>query len=161
MNDDNKSLRDEKQQERRDLISRWLREKDISTQTDLVQEFGRLGIKCTQTTVSRDLAAMHVIKADGCYRLPPTTTGGLFSEWEREIVEHALTVGTAGENLVIVHTKPGAAQPVALALDRAKWHGVVGTLAGDDTIFIAVQSLSDRDAVTAQIQRPLARGASS
>lgn len=136
-----------------------IQDHDISAQSDLVREIQRLGIKCTQTTVSRDLAALQVMKAGGYYRLPATETP--FSEWEREILEHALSVDTAGDHLVVVRTKAGAAQPVALALDRAKWNGVVGTLAGDDTIFIAVRSVSDRDVVAQKVQKPLLRGASS
>jgi transcriptional regulator of arginine metabolism len=69
------------------------------------------------------------------------------------VSEGVLTIETAGDALAVVHTPPGEANHVAVALDRLAWPEVIGTLAGDDTIFIAVKDLRSLRRVVREIRR--------
>jgi transcriptional regulator of arginine metabolism len=88
--------------------------------------------------VSRDIAALRLVKADGAYRRPPPQVPRADPD-QRRVSEGVLTIETAGDSLVVLHTSPGEANHVAVALDRLAWPEVIGTIAGDDTIFLAVK----------------------
>ena len=72
---------------------------------------------------------------------------------ERRIAEGVLTIDRAGEALVVLHTPPGEANRVAVALDRLAWPDVVGTLAGDDTIFLAVKDAGAQRKVIGEVRK--------
>ncbi|MBA3554921.1 MAG: hypothetical protein H0W29_09225 [Gemmatimonadales bacterium] len=72
---------------------------------------------------------------------------------ERRIAEGVLTAEPAGGSLVVLHTPPGEANHVAVALDRLAWPDVVGTIAGDDTIFLAVKDEPAQRRVLRQVRR--------
>ncbi|HEY7482554.1 MAG TPA: hypothetical protein VH680_18720 [Gemmatimonadales bacterium] len=110
----------------------------IHTQEDLAEALAAAGWEVTQPSVSRDIAALGLVKVDGAYRRPPR---GMSPEDpdEHRIADGVLTSEPAGEALVVLHTPPGEANRVAVALDRLAWPDVVGTIAGDDTIFLAVK----------------------
>jgi transcriptional regulator of arginine metabolism len=112
----------------------------VATQAELRERLAQRGIEVTQATVSRDLMALNAIKTRDGYRLPGSrpesvppslqpTLSVVLKEFVREVRRAA--------NLVIVKTHPGNAHTVAAALDAAGWAEVVGTVAGDDTIFVA------------------------
>lgn len=105
--------------------------KRVSTQEELTDELARRGIEATQSSVSRDVAELKLIKSNGYYTVPgpPAAPGG-----------PVLEIDTAGDNLIVVKTEVGLAQPAALTIDRAKLDEIVGTVAGDDTILIAVKN---------------------
>ena len=77
---------------------------------------------------------------------------------ERRIAEGVLTVEPAGDALMVVHTPPGEANRVAVALDRLAWGDVVGTLAGDDTIFLAVKDAAAQRMIMRELRRLSGRG---
>ena len=112
----------------------------ISSQADLAQHLGRVGIATTQTTLSRDLAEIGVVKSASGYHLPATGTDS--ASIDRSAVL-ALTVRrlmleiSIGGTQAILHTPPGQASALAVEIDRADLSGVLGTIAGDDCIFIA------------------------
>ena len=92
----------------------------------------------TQSSISRDLRDLGVLKASGRYVLPPdevTRANGDFSALTQFVRE----VRKAGPCITVVKTTIGAAQSVAVAIDKAEWPEVVGTISGDDTIFIATE----------------------
>lgn len=128
---------------RRDL-TRLLREGRASSQKDIVDELRAAGHEVTQATISRDLQELGALKlrAEGgfVYRLPdemPRGGGDLTTRnLLRTLEEFALVVSTAN-NLVVVMTAPGHAAAVARAIDLAPNDDVIGTVAGDDTIFVA------------------------
>jgi transcriptional regulator of arginine metabolism len=128
---------------RRDL-TRLLREGRASSQKDIVEELRAAGHEVTQATISRDLQELGALKVrseDGfVYRLPdemPRGGGDLMTRnLLRTLEDFALVVRSAG-NLVVLMTAPGHAAAVARAIDLAPNDDVVGTVAGDDTIFVA------------------------
>ena len=110
----------------------------IRTQEELAEALAAEGWDVTQSSVSRDITALRLIKANGVYRrASPAATPA--DPDERRIADGVLTIEPAGEALVVLHTPPGEANRVAVALDRLAWPEVVGTIAGDDTIFLALK----------------------
>lgn len=110
----------------------------VHTQEELADALTALGWEVTQSSVSRDIAALRLIKVDGAYRRPPPRATRTDPD-ERRVGEGVLTMETAGDALVVLHTPPGEANHVAVALDRLAWPDIIGTIAGDDTIFLAVK----------------------
>jgi transcriptional regulator of arginine metabolism len=110
----------------------------IRTQDELAEALAAEGWEVTQSSVSRDIAALRLVKADGAYRRP-LASSSVADPDERRIADGVLTAEPAGGSLIVVHTPPGEANRVAVALDRLAWPDVVGTIAGDDTIFLAVK----------------------
>ncbi len=129
---------------RQQKIADVIRAKRMANQTELVAELKRKGIVSTQASVSRDLGELGVVKVDGAYKLPQVEAG------QSSLVDR-LTVDRAGDNLIVVRTGPGHAQMAALHIDKAKMAGIIGTVAGDDTIFIAVRSREDQNKVVRKV----------
>jgi transcriptional regulator of arginine metabolism len=111
----------------------------VRTQEELADALSADGWQVTQSSVSRDIAALHLAKVDGVYRRARNVAGR--DPDEVRIAEGVLTAEAAGDALVVVHTPPGEANRVGIALDRLAWPEIVGTIAGDDTIFLAVSNL--------------------
>jgi len=120
-------------QKRQEKILELVRAKRISTQAELVNELRKLNIGVTQSCISRDIRKLGLVKIDGAYSTPRILKAARAPE--------RLDIDTAGEHLIVIKLEPGQAQPVALTIDQAKIAEVVGTVAGDDTIFVAVKNL--------------------
>jgi transcriptional regulator of arginine metabolism len=123
---------------RRSQILALLKVEPVGDQAELRRKLAQRGIRVTQATVSRDIRELGVAKTREGYRLPEVnepvappqpTLPVILKEFLREVRQ-------AG-NLVIVKTHPGNAHTVAVALDLADWGEIIGTVAGDDTIFVA------------------------
>lgn len=152
---------------RHNLIRRHLARGPVASQDELRERLASDGVAVTQGTLSRDLRALGVVKSASGYTLPIAGGGagggaGQASPappaadpaLQSAIRNHAASVETAG-NLVVLRTGPGHAQPVGLALDAdagSSLRGVVGTVAGDDTIFIAVRTTKQADAVASRLR---------
>jgi transcriptional regulator of arginine metabolism len=138
----------------RDLVD----QRPVRTQQELAAALRERGFRTTQATVSRDVAELGLVKAtrDGTqvYALSPRLVEAEVSgedRLRRLLRDLPAEVREAGL-LLIVRTLPGSAHAIAAALDRARWPEVVGSIAGDDTVFIA---LSDRTALRRVKQRLL------
>jgi transcriptional regulator of arginine metabolism len=129
---------DRHQSDRRNHILRHLRAGAVQRQSDLVKLLKKDGFEVTQSSVSRDMRELGVLKAQGRY-LPPgeevAQAQGSFSAIDRFVRD----IRTAGPSITVVRTTVGAAGSVAVAIDKAAWPEAVGTISGDDTIFIATQ----------------------
>ena len=131
---------------RRDL-TKLLRDGRASSQRDIVDALAALGHEVTQATISRDLQELGALKMRAekgfVYRLPEEMPRGAGDLMARNLIhtleEFALDVRLAG-NLVVVLTAPGHAAAVGRAIDLAPNGDVVGTVAGEDTIFVATPS---------------------
>jgi transcriptional regulator of arginine metabolism len=124
---------------RRDAIVRILRQTAVGRQAELVDLLRREGFDATQSSVSRDLRELGVVKGAERYLLPAVEDALTPSHFE-DVRAFVKGYRAAGANLTVLRTTSGAAQSVAIALDKARWPEVVGTIAGDDTIFIATAS---------------------
>ena len=110
----------------------------IGTQEELADALKSEGWEVTQSSVSRDITSLGLAKVDGAYQKARRSVRSLPDPDEQRIAEGLLAVDPAGEALVVIHTPPGEANRVAVALDRLAWPEFLGTIAGDDTIFVAV-----------------------
>jgi transcriptional regulator of arginine metabolism len=121
---------------RHNRITELISNEAIYTQEDLRKQLRRSGIHVNQATLSRDLRELGLVKTVNGYALPAAEEGvSPMPALENLLREFVVDVREA-ENLLVLKTTPGSAQPVAAALDSAELPEVVGTIAGDDTILI-------------------------
>lgn len=129
---------------RRQLVRRLIATGEIHSQEQVVAELARRGVKVTQATVSRDFAELGIVRGvrggQPVYLssddLPTARDPGAADRLRRLLLDLPLTIDEAPP-LLILRTSPGAANAIARAVDLLPLDGVVGTLAGDDTIFVA------------------------
>lgn len=142
---------------RRELRKILAEVKDVSSQSHLTRLLVERGHPVTQATVSRDLRALGAVKApdeDGMMRYmlgppaPPVTREALAAV----LSVYALSIRSSA-NMVVIKTPPGAAHVVAAALDRAELPGVLGTVAGDDTLLVAADEDTGGGAAAALIEQ--------
>lgn len=141
-------------EDRRRAIADILRQYQIDTQEDLVTILSGHGYSVTQATISRDMREMGLVKIpdgeDG-YRYVLPDDGRSLSKEEHIIREFVIRAEGSG-NLIVIKTMPGAAQGVGAAFDMLCWPEVMGTIAGDDTIFIALRMPEDLQALLDRIK---------
>lgn len=121
------------------LIERIIVDERIANQAELLRRLREHGIVITQATLSRDLSAIGVAKGPRGYQLvehAPSPNDAGTEQLAAAVREHLRWVTCAG-NLAVLSTPTGHAQPLAVQLDRARLPQAVGTIAGDDTIFVA------------------------
>jgi transcriptional regulator of arginine metabolism len=144
-------LTDHHQHHRRDAILAILGSGIVRRQAELTQLLKKRGFAVTQSSVSRDLRELGVLKASGRYLPPPPeiahAQGKLGS-----LAPFARSARPAGASLIVLRTSTGAAQSVAVALDKAEWPEVVGTISGDDTIFIATADARAQQRLLARLR---------
>lgn len=139
-------------QSRLDKIKELIHLNDIGSQEELISLLARHGINMTQATLSRDLKLLKIVKGfspqgKSIYMLPENPT-------YRRVREHRAT-GAAIQNgfmsirytgnLAVIKTRPGYANGLASDIDNANFDGIVGTIAGDDTIMVALEEGADRE----------------
>lgn len=138
------------QLQRRETIRQLLLQAPASTQQQLVDELNELGHIATQSSVSRDLKELGAIKTAQGYELPGADAA--FDELS-DVAAFLRSITPAGPNLTVIRTAIGAAQRVALALDRSGWPEMVGNIGGDDTVFVASDSAASQKILIAKIER--------
>jgi len=128
---------------RQQALLRLVSQQRLSTQGDLVRALRRAGFAATQATVSRDIVELGLVKVarDGTHVYAPPVavpaSGGI--ERLRRFCEEYPVQGAVAGNMVVLRTPPGTANALAIALDTSGFSDVVGTIAGDDTVFIAAR----------------------
>jgi transcriptional regulator of arginine metabolism len=121
-------------------VLKLVRGDSISTQEELAEKLAAAGIDASQVTLSRDIRELGLIKTAAGYHEQNSSGPQHSSDNLRRVLQEFLRDLRVAQNLVILKTVPGGAQPVARALDTEDWPEIVGTVAGDDTIFIAAPS---------------------
>ena len=124
---------------RQSLLLEVVRERTPRTQEELAELMADRGVEVSQVTLSRDLRELGVVKSPEGYREPDSAARPSGDALLRTLRDFLVGVEVA-QNLVVLKTNPGGAAAVALGLDRASWDEIVGTVAGDDTIFAATPS---------------------
>jgi transcriptional regulator of arginine metabolism len=129
--------------ERRDQVRRLIAAGGVHTQAELVAALAVRGLEVTQATISRDLAGLGVVRGFRggrlTYLLPDDLTdgtGAAQARLRRLLADLPLSIAETAP-LVVLRTSPGAANAIASSIDLSQWDDVVGTIAGDDTIFVA------------------------
>ena len=135
---------------RRDAIRQLLTRAPADTQQSLVHELVARGLVATQSSVSRDLKDIGAIKTSRGYELPKPSSN---DDELAAVAEFVRSVSPAGPHLTVIKTAIGAAQRVALALDRDDWPEMIGNIGGDDTVFVASDSAAKQKMLIAKIAR--------
>lgn len=146
---------------RHQAIADILAHREIHTQDELRELVELAGFAVTQATLSRDLDEIGAVKVESNGRLvyalsdfgvavpvPDAGSAGRLARVATEVV----TAVNAAQNLVVVHTRPGAAQYLASAIDRDLWTNVVGSVAGDDTVLIVATDSDTAAHVSEQLR---------
>lgn len=143
---------------RQSLVLELVDREAVTSQEQLRERLRSKGIQVTQATLSRDIRDLGLVKGagDGAYRRPAAGEARPPGEPElalrRAVVEFLRRV-EAVQQLVVLRTDPGQAQPLAVALDRARMPDVVGTVGGDDTILVICRGQQEAKAFTDRIEQ--------
>ena len=132
------------EQNRLSVIADVIRANKVGNQHELKDLLISKGFDTTQSSISRDLKKLGVVKVDGFYKTPSIAPG------ESSKVDR-LDATTAGDNLIIVKTGPGNANRAGFIIDRSAIPGILGTIAGDDTIFVAIANRQQQAKVLRKI----------
>ena len=140
---------------RQALILEIVEREAITSQEQLRARLRAHGVEATQATLSRDIRDLGLVKraADGAYRAGlPVEDGANAEAVFEQAVEEYLVGAEAVEQLIVLKTDPGQAQPLALAIDRARLAQVVGTIGGDDTILVICRSQAQASQLTERLR---------
>ena len=134
--------------------------RNVETQEQLLQELQSAGFHSTQATISRDIKELRIVKEltnFGTYRYTTATseTAGTFSSRLNTIFRESITSFDYAQNMIVIRTLPGLASAAASAIDAMNMSVVVGTLAGDDTVFIVMRDNNTAAAFCGEIQNLL------
>ena len=146
--------------QRQAKIMEIISNRDIETQEHLLLELNKAGFRSTQATISRDIKELRIVKeltSFGTYRYTAATSevSGTFSSKLNSIFRQCITRYDYAMNMVVIHTLPGLANAAASAVDAMNMSVVVGTLAGDDTVFIVMRDMNAAAAFCGEIQNLL------
>ena len=142
---------------RQGQILKLLTGEAVASQDDLRRQLVHLGVRVTQATLSRDLRELRLVKTVDGYK--PLATAKAddappVPALARALKEFLLDIRPA-QNMLVLKTPPGGAQPLAAAVDSEHWKEVAGTLAGDDTVLIITPSRTARGAIQKRVEEML------
>lgn len=132
---------------------------DIETQEELASRLRDMGIVVTQATVSRDIKELRLLKVlspNGTYKYATADKAehGVSERLIRMFIDSVLSVSYA-ENIIVIRTLAGSANAAGEAIDSMRWPEVLGTISGDNTIFIAVRSSAEAPLVVEKFKEIL------
>ncbi|MDR2600024.1 MAG: arginine repressor [Oscillospiraceae bacterium] len=133
--------------ERQKAVLRAIAATDVETQNQLIVELAKVGIESTQATVSRDIRELHLVKemsSRGVYRYTVSDRPEAHNHKIRlkSIFKEGVTSYATAQNIVVIKTLPGLAPAACGAIDSMKMDNIVGSIAGDDTGFLAMNSVA-------------------
>lgn len=144
--------------ERHQAIAAIIEQYQIATQQELAEKLREAGYNVTQATVSRDIRQMNLMKTSvggskSCYVMKKTgaTLDGAYGS----VLKESLVSIDVAMNLLVLKTHPGMAMAVAAAVDALQFGEIVGTIAGDDTVMVAIRSVEDALVVQKRLQEML------
>jgi len=141
-------LRDRRREEIRQILHR----QSVTSQGEIVEALRLAGFEVTQSSVSRDLTELGVAKVGGRYQLLSRELEAPALDALQLAARFLRDARPAGPHLTVLRTMAGTAQTVAAALDQAGWAEIVGTVAGDDTLFVATDALPDQKRLLHRLQ---------
>jgi transcriptional regulator of arginine metabolism len=134
---------------RQGQILKLIRNRRVLTQDDLATELkDTYGIETTQVTLSRDIRDLGLLKTPAGYRQVESTTAKPDVE---TVAAELLQDARVAQNLIVLRTSPGNANALAVALDKADWPEIVGTIAGDDTILVVAPDTGTAEKLRAKL----------
>jgi transcriptional regulator of arginine metabolism len=142
---------------RQGQILKVLTGQPVASQDELRRQLIHLGVRVTQATLSRDMRELRLVKTTDGYRPLATAVSeeaAPLPTLARALKEFLLDIRPA-QNMLVLKTPPGGAQPLAAAVDSEHWKEVAGSLAGDDTVLIITPSRTARAAIQKRIEEML------
>ncbi len=144
--------------ERHEMLLKIIADTAIETQEQLLDELQKRGIKSTQATISRDIKQLHLVKehvGDGTYRYAASKqrVRPNFADRLQTIFHQSVLGAESAQNIVVIRTMSGMANAAAAALDSMDYGEIVGTLAGDDTIFVVLRNSDSAADFCAEVRR--------
>ncbi|MDR1131302.1 MAG: arginine repressor [Oscillospiraceae bacterium] len=145
---------------RQEKILEIIVSKDVETQSQLIDELLARGIRSTQATLSRDIKELRLVKeltGTGRYRYAAASREEL-TDYDlrlKKIFKESVTSYAAAQNLLVIKTMPGLASAACAALDGMEIEGLIGTLAGDDTAFIAMKDREAAERLEREVEKLL------
>ena len=147
---------------RHDEILKIISAKEIETQEELASELRTLGYRVTQATISRDIRELHLIKVisdRGGYKYAkPDRRESAVNDRLNRILSDSLVGADHAGQMVVVRTLSGSANVAAEVIDTMNWPGILGTIAGDNTIFIVVRDENDASDIASRLIKLTFRG---
>ena len=136
---------------RQTAILSLIEQQDIKTQEELAQKLQEMNIKITQATVSRDIKELRLLKvlsSNGEYKYATSDQAehGISERFVRMFVDSVLSVASSG-NIIVIKTLSGSADVAGEAIDSMRWPEILGTISGDNTIFVVVKNENDTQEV--------------
>ena len=146
--------------ERQELLLQIVSEEIIETQEQLLEALEKRGVRSTQATISRDIKQLHLVKepsGQGSYRYAVSAQKNHlnFADRLRTIFRQSVLSVDYAQNIVVLKTMPGLAQGAASALDGMENLGVVGSLAGDDTVLLVMRNEHGAAELCAEVKEQL------
>ena len=143
--------------ERQRAVLQVIAETDVETQNQLIEELEKIGIESTQATVSRDIKELHLIKeltSRGTYRYAISDRPDIQNNTIRlkSIFRESVLSYASAQNLVIIKTLPGLASAACSTIDSMGIKSIVGSIAGDDTGFIAMNDTPSAEKFCKEIE---------
>lgn len=142
--------------ERHKIILEIINENEVCTQDELTLILNQMGYSVSQSTVSRDINELNLIKSDGREKksryVHALDTGKTFSPQKMNILKQSTLSIEFANNLIVVKTLSGHANAVALAVDELSFSQVLGTVAGDDVVLIVAKSNADAEIVVKSLR---------
>jgi len=132
----------------RDLVN----SQDVVSQEELRRRLFRRGHRVTQATLSRDIHELRLVKTSDGYKFPQSEVPDAFLPSVERLIREFVYEVRAAQNLVVVKTSAGSAQPVSAAIDAEEWEEVVGTIGGDDTILVITPDNQTAEKLTNRIR---------
>ena len=146
---------------RREAIRQIISQRSIEKQGQLLSSLAEYGIRCTQATLSRDIKAMGIVKQtgpDGRYRyVLPAAPDSSVKQKMRTILRESVQSAACAQNIVVVKTLSGMANAAGAVLDELHIEQLVGTLAGDNTVFLAMTDNAAAQRFVRELERLLGR----
>ena len=144
-------------EKRQSSIIKLIESNDIETQDVLAQKLKEIGFKVTQATISRDIKELHLIKVqsdNGVYKYAVNENKNQLNTEKllRVFRDTVLSIAYAG-NLVVINTMSGSANAAAEVIDNFELEGVIGSIAGDNTIFLAVKDTKHSEAIATKLKQ--------
>ena len=137
-------------------IRELVESQEIYNQDEMRRKLYRQGHRVTQATLSRDIHELRLVKTTEGYKLPQEETEDAFLPSVERLIREFVYQAVTAQNLVVVKTAVGSAQPVAAALDGENWPEVVGTIAGDDAILIVAANNKNAARLAQRVRELLA-----
>lgn len=133
-------------------IRELVESEEVHSQDEMRRRLYRQGHRVTQATLSRDIHELRLLKTPEGYKLPQGDTEDAFLPSVERLIREFVYDAITAQNLVVVKTSAGSAQPVSAAIDAEEWDEVVGTIGGDDTILVIAPDSKQAEKVAARIR---------